>query len=186
MGTQINSANDVVSFLKGQHNLVKTLFETVLTTRGEERTRAFYALRRLLAVHETVEEEIVHPAARRELPDGDAIVDARLDEENAAKVALTELERLNADSPEFDAKIRTLRSKVLAHAEAEEQEEFERIGAVLAPERLERMRKAAEFAEAVAPTRPHPGMGESAMGNMLIGPFVAMIDRTRDILSGKT
>jgi hemerythrin superfamily protein len=185
MGTHINSGNDLVTFLKGQHKLVKSLFETVITTTGEERTRSFYALRRLMAVHETVEEEIVHPAARRELPDGNAIVDARLDEENAAKAALTDLERLNADSPEFDAKIRTLRSKVLAHAEAEEQEEFARLGAILAPERLERMRKAAMVAESLAPTRPHPGM-ESAMGNLLIGPFVAMVDRTRDILSGKS
>jgi hypothetical protein len=47
------------------------------------------------------------------------------------------------------------------------------------------MRKAVEFAEKVAPTRPHPGV-ESASGNVLAGPFAAMIDRTRDAFSGKS
>jgi hypothetical protein len=49
---------------------------------------------------------------------------------------------------------------------------------------LERMRKAAQLAEAMAPTRPHAG-AESAAANMLVGPFAAMVDRTRDLISGK-
>jgi hypothetical protein len=46
------------------------------------------------------------------------------------------------------------------------------------------MRAAVEFAEAVAPTRPHAGV-ESATANLLAGPFAAMLDRTRDAISGK-
>jgi hypothetical protein len=47
------------------------------------------------------------------------------------------------------------------------------------------MKKAAKFAEAVAPTRPHAGI-ESAATNILVGPFASMMDRTRDALSGKS
>jgi hypothetical protein len=54
----------------------------------------------------------------------------------------------------------------------------------LEQKRLERMRKAVDLAESIAPTRPHPGV-ESATGNMLAGPFAAMLDRTRDALSSK-
>ncbi|HEX4341577.1 MAG TPA: hemerythrin domain-containing protein [Polyangiaceae bacterium] len=178
----MSTGKDVVSFLKGQHQQVKGLLEGVLAATGKEREKAFFTLRRMLAVHETAEEEIVHPAARKNLPDGEAIVRARLHEEHEAKQALVALESLDVDSPEFETKFRKLKAAVLAHAESEETEEFEQLGQTLEPARLERMRKAAEFAESVAPTRPHAGV-ESAAANMLAGPFVAMVDRTRDALS---
>jgi hemerythrin superfamily protein len=184
MGTTIGTAQDIVSFLKQQHKEVKALISTVTSTSGEARAKAFYELRRLLAVHETAEEEVVHPAARRELPDGAAIVEARLREENEAKTALAELEKLDVDSTEFSTKFSTLAKDVIAHAEAEEREEFARLGAQMEPQRLERMRKAVEIAEAVAPTRPHAGV-ESQAANLFVGPFAAMVDRVRDAVSGK-
>jgi hemerythrin superfamily protein len=184
MGTMIGTAQDVISFLKQQHKEVKALFSAVTSARGEERAKAFYELRRLLAVHETAEEEIVHPAARRELPDGEAIIEARLREENEAKQMLTELENLDVDSNEFSTKLTALEKDVIAHAESEEREEFARLGAKMEPERLERMRKAVELAEAVAPTRPHAGI-ESAVANLFAGPFASMMDRVRDEVSGK-
>ena len=185
MGTMIRNGNDVVSFLKEQHNEVKALFDNVIAASGERRAKAFFALRRTLAVHETAEEEIVHPAARRAIPGGPQIVDARLREENAAKKVLTELETLDVDSPEFDTKIRNLKARVVAHAEAEERDELSRLGDNLEPARLERMKKAVELAETFAPTRPHAGM-ESATANILAGPFAAMVDRSRDALSKKS
>ncbi|MDP9036528.1 MAG: hemerythrin domain-containing protein [Myxococcota bacterium] len=184
MGTMIGTGKDVVSFLKRQHSQIKDGFAQVIATRGEERSKQFYSLRRLLAVHETAEEEIVHPAARRALPNGEAVVDARLREENAAKTLLAELEKLDVDSANFDARLLELQRDVLAHAQAEETLEFERLADVLDATRLERMGKAAELAEQFAPTRPHAGV-ESAAANLFVGPFAAMIDRTRDALSGK-
>lgn len=185
MGTMIKSGSDVVSFLKGQHEQVKTMFGQVLASRGKARAESFYALRRMLAVHETAEEEIVHPAARSALPNGDRVIEARLREEKEAKKALAELEGLELDSAEFEAKFRTLETNVIAHAESEEREEFERLGSLLDQSRLARMKKAAEFAEAVAPTRPHPGI-ESATANILVGPFASMVDRARDAIAGKS
>lgn len=184
MAMMISSGIDVVAFLEEQHEQIRQLFSRVSSTTGKEREEAFFALRRLLAVHETAEEEIIHPAARRALPDGDAIVDSRLSEENEAKKVLARLENLDLDSMEFQTDFSLLEQQVLAHAAAEEAYEFERLGAVLDQDRLARMRKAAEFAERVAPTRPHPGV-ESQAANLLLGPFAAMMDRARDALSGK-
>lgn len=180
MGTMIAKGTDVVSFLKGQHREIEQMFANVTATRGKERAKAFYALRRMLAVHETAEEEIVHPAARRAIPHGETIVKARLAEEKAAKTALAELETLDVDSADFEAKLRALETNVVAHAEAEERDEFDRLGAELDPTRLARMRRAAELAERVAPTRPHPGV-ESALANVIVGPFASVIDRARDL-----
>jgi hemerythrin superfamily protein len=185
MAKSINTGNDVVSFLKAQHLQVKDLLEEVATAHGKKRAKAFDTLRRTLAVHEAAEEEIVHPAAKKVLPDGESIVTARLHEEHEAKDALTELESLDVDSEAFASKFAKLKTAVIHHAESEEREEFERLGEVLEPKRLEQMRKAAEFAESVAPTRPHPDVGESRAANLLTGPFAAMVDRTRDAFAEK-
>jgi hemerythrin superfamily protein len=185
MARMISSGVDVVSFLKEQHQQIKMGFINVIASKGEARQDSFYALRRLLAVHETAEEEIVHPAARSCLPDGDDIVEARLHEEHDAKEVLSKLEKLEVNSSEFDMLFRTLQSAVIAHAESEEMQEFEPLASRLDQSRLERMRKAVNFAESVAPTRPHAGV-ESATANMLVGPFASMLDRARDAISGKS
>jgi hypothetical protein len=185
MGTMISSGVDVVTFLKEQHEQIKAAFNQVTNTTGKQRQDAFFALRRLLAVHETAEEEIVHPAARGALPAGNSVVEARLREENEAKKVLTELEKLDSDSIEFETKLTSLASSVIAHAQAEEHFEFEPLGDHLDQSRLERMRKAVSFAESVAPTRPHAGI-ESATANLMAGPFASMLDRARDAMSGKS
>jgi len=180
----LDTDQDVIRYIKGQHQHIKALMEAVQTSRGQARSQAFFELRRLMAVHETAEEEIIHPAARRVLEGGDAIIAARLVEERTAKEALIWLERLDVDSAKFEAKFRALQRDVLAHAESEENEELSALELHLDPEQLQRMRKAAEIAESLAPTRPHPGV-ESKAANVLAGPFAAMIDRTRDALSSR-
>lgn len=183
--TDIAGGRDVVTFLINQHQQIKDLFHQVSTSTGEARREAFTALRRLLAVHETAEEEIVHPRAKRELADGADVVDARLQEENAAKQTLATLEGLDVDGSEFEKLFQELQADVLNHAAAEETEEFALLADAVDADDLERMRRAVEVAESMAPTRPHAGV-ESPQANLLAGPFAAMLDRVRDLLSGKT
>jgi hypothetical protein len=185
MATMISSGIDVISFLQEQHEQIKELFNRVSSSEGMAKRDAFIALRRLLAVHETAEEEIVHPAARRSLPDGQKLIDARLMEENEAKKILAELEDLDVDSTEFAMQFDLLQRAVLVHAQAEERDEFAQLASALDQGQLDRMRRAAELAEKMAPTRPHPGV-ESATANVLVGPFASMLDRARDALTGKS
>jgi hemerythrin superfamily protein len=182
--TAVNSAEDVVTFLKHQHEEIKSLFARVESARGDERQEAFTDLRRLLAVHETAEEEVVHPKARSAVANGEQIVDARLEEENQAKKMLSQLEGLDVNSPEFDEMLSTFKSDVVAHAEAEERDEFSQLQAQLDDDQLQRMRRAAELAESTAPTHPHAGV-ESRTANLAAGPFAAMMDRARDVITGK-
>jgi hemerythrin superfamily protein len=171
---------DVLELLGRQHKLIGALFHQVERTTGPRRGPAFERLVRLLAVHETVEEEIVHPALRR-IDDGEPVVEARLAEERAGKEALGELERLGVDAPGFDARLRELHHAVLLHAAQEECHEFPRLRAHLAPGTLVSMAMSLRAAEKVAPTHPHPGV-EGATANMLAGPFMALADRVRDAL----
>ncbi|MDX1877118.1 hemerythrin domain-containing protein [Mycolicibacterium sp. 141076] len=178
----LKSPSDVIDLLTDQHEQIKSLFTETLVLAGDERARSFRDLRRLLAVHETAEEEIVHPRAKQKLPGGEKVVDARLEEEHEAKKLLSELESLDIDSKEFTAKLTKLRDAVIAHAEHEEAEEFAKLGTELSQQELERMGEIAKLAEAVAPTRPHPGV-ESPAANLIVGPFAAMLDRVRDVIS---
>ena len=181
----VKSHADVIDLLIGQHEQIKSLFAATLSSSGKERESRFRDLRRLLAVHETAEEEIVHPRAKRKIPNGDSVIQNRLQEENEAKKALAELEKLDVDSDEFTAKLTQLRQAVVDHAQHEEAEEFAKISEELSGAELERMGRAAKLAEAIAPTRPHPGV-ESQAANLIAGPFAAMLDRVRDAMSDKS
>jgi hemerythrin superfamily protein len=171
-----------VKFLKDQHNLIKDLFEEVFSaSTTEAREKAFHDLRQLLAVHETAEEMVVHPRVRREVSHGDEIVDARLHEEHAAKEQLSKLEGMDIGSKEFITELTKFREAVIDHAEHEENDEFNKLQRKLDSDDLERMVKAVQAAEAIAPTRPHPGV-ESAKLNFAVGPFASMLDRARDLI----
>lgn len=177
---------DVVDLLVGQHRQIRRLFAEVEGCTGRDRADAFDRLRRLLAVHElavheTAEEEIVHPISRRAIDGGDTIVDARLSEEHHVKQLLENLDRISPDDPAFPGALRELKKAALDHADREENEEFPRLRAHADAAQLRGMALAVKAADAVAPTFPHAGV-ESARHNILAGPFAAMRDRTRDFL----
>lgn len=180
--TFVQSTDDVVQFLVGQHNLIKDMFDDVLSASSDEaRERAFVDLRQLLAVHETAEELIVHPRARGELGNGDEVVDARLKEEHDAKEQLQRLESMDIGSPEFLAELKDFQEAVTTHADLEEADEFSHLQRELSASELKTLATAVRAAEAIAPTRPHPGV-ESAKANLLVGPFGSMLDRARDAI----
>ncbi|WP_433327751.1 hemerythrin domain-containing protein [Spirillospora sp. CA-294931] len=176
-----DKADNVVELLLAQHEEIRRLCSIVEKNSGQVRKEGFDRLRHLLAVHETAEEEIVHPYARRALGDGDKVVDARLEEENTAKRTLSELERLDLDSPQFQALFVQFHKDVEEHARHEEREEFPKLADRASPQELRGMVTAVKAAEAVAPTHPHPGT-ESVTKNVALGPLAAVADRTRDAI----
>lgn len=178
----VQSPDEVVAFLKAQHNLIEDMFDEVLhASDPQAREKPFVELRQLLAVHETAEEMVVHPRVRREARAGGTIVDARLTEEHDAKEALSQIEKLDITSQRFIDELTKLRDAVLDHAKHEENEEFPVLKREVEADELKRMGTAVRAAEAIAPTRPHPGV-ESAKLNFAVGPFASMLDRARDLI----
>ncbi|MEQ8145229.1 hemerythrin domain-containing protein [Streptomyces sp. OP7] len=171
--------NDVVALLMRQHGDIRNLFDEVEATAGDERRDAFRRLVRLLAVHETAEEEVVHPFVRRAVAGGEQIVEDRLTEEREAKEMLASLDEMDPDDPQFLPQLIRLRHDVQTHARAEERYEFNHIRRSTDVTNLAAMARAIKAAEAMAPTRPHPGV-ESGAKNMALGPVTALMDRTKD------
>ncbi len=178
----VQTPDEVIAFLKAQHDLIEEMFdEVLLASDPRAREKPFLELRQLLAVHETAEEMIVHPRVRREVEGGDAIVDARLEEEHASKEQLSKLEGIDVTTEEFIDEFTKLRDAVLNHAGQEETEEFPKLQQQLDENDLKRLAVAVRAAENIAPTRPHPGV-ESAKLNFAVGPFASMLDRVRDAI----
>ena len=175
--------HDVVDLLIQQHEHIRELLASVEQAAGSSaRQQSFEELRRFLAVHETAEELITHPVART-TDGGNDVVDARLEEETESKKMLAELDGMSVDDPEFDTRFAVLKEAVLAHAKAEEQEEFTLLRKDSDTKRLERMASAVLAAEAIAPTHPHPSAGSSMTTNLMAGPLASLLDRTRDAVS---
>src|SRR4051794_27843973 len=116
------SEGDVIRVLLEQHARIRDLFADVKSADGEHKQQAFDELRALLAVHETAEEMVLRPATSA--AGGSDVADARNGEEAEANVVLKELEKLDASSTDFDAKLAEFEKAVDEHAEAEEHEEF--------------------------------------------------------------
>lgn len=179
-------SQDAVRFVGSQHDEVRELFRAVAAEKGEARRRAFEPLVRLLAVHETAEEMVVYPTVRSAGEDGKRIADARTREEDQAKKTLSDLEKLDLDSAEFETRFASFRQAVETHADREETEVFPLLEKITDEQQLKRMTAALEVAEGIAPTHPHKLAPESAVGNAVVGPFVGMVDRVRDAIRRAT
>ena len=172
---------DVVDLLLIQHARIEDLFTLVAGSTGTDRQEAFDDLVRLLAVHETAEEEVVHPLTRSLADNGDALVDERLAEEQQAKQMLLDLAKAGPDADGFPDALLLLRTAVLTHARYEERYEFPQLRAKIPADRLHAAAQAVRAAEAVAPTRPHPS-AQSTTANVVLGPPLAVFDRARDLI----
>ncbi|MFJ5228498.1 hemerythrin domain-containing protein [Kitasatospora sp. NPDC088391] len=177
-GTGSAPREDVVDVLLVQHERIRWLFGQVRTAHGAERKEAFDRLRMLLAVHETGEELVVRPAAKKAAGEPEAA--ARNAEEAEANRALLELERLDVDSPEFDARLVAFQQAVEEHARHEETEEFPALRAAYDTDRRRAMGRRLLAAERLAPTHPHPGTAGKPALQWAVGPFASLLDRAKD------
>jgi len=180
-----NAQAPVTDVLRQQHEYVKQLFSEFGPASGSNRSALFDCIRATLAVHETAEEMIVYPALRSTGDEGKGVADARLEEESKAKQVLSDLEKTGVGGEGFDATFEQFRTSVLQHAEAEESQVFPLLEQHLDAKKLADMGDAVQKAEKMAPTHPHPHGPEGAVGNMVVGPFVAMVDKVRDALADK-
>lgn len=172
---------DAVRVLLEQHARIVDLFGEVRTTGGEARQAAFDRLRALLAVHEISEEMVLRPVSQAVA--GHDVIEARNEEERQANAALQRLEKLDVDSAEFTREIAAFEKSVLAHAEAEESEEFPAVLAECDADERQALGRNLELAEKIAPTHAHPSTAGSTGAQYMAGPFASIVDRARDAFS---
>ena len=118
----IADQGDIVNVLLAQHEHIKETFTRLQVASGDAKKQLFANLTDLLHIHETGEQQVVHPVTRTSTPDGQQVATARIDEETAADQEIAELKGLGIEHPQFDTKLAALHRAVLTHAAHEEQD----------------------------------------------------------------
>jgi hemerythrin superfamily protein len=172
---------DVVRILLEQHARIRDLFAEVKATQGDQKKSLFDELRALLAVHETAEEMIMRPTAKKMA--GQAEADARNHEEEEANHVLADLEDMDVTSADFETKLSNFERSVIDHAEHEEEEEFPAVRQGCEQDELQGMGRRLQAVEKMAPTHPHPAAAGSPAAQALTGPFASMVDRVKDTIA---
>jgi hemerythrin-like domain-containing protein len=123
-------SSDAIVLLKADHKEVKGVFKQ-FQQAGEDATAKKGDLVKkmieLLTVHTYLENELIYPEVRRQLPDLEDDVLESYEEHHVADVLCLELSTMSADHERFDAKTTVLIENVLHHIEEEEQEWFPQV-----------------------------------------------------------
>jgi hemerythrin superfamily protein len=174
---------NAIELIKQDHETVDGLFQQWEESGPDETARRRDLVRsivRELSVHAAVEEQILYPAMKDALPDGDRLVKEALDEHQEAKEVLAELDDADPRSPGFEQKVRSLIQDVRHHVQEEETELLPKLENALPLERLEQMGGRLEDAKKGAPTRPHPHAPSAPPANVVAGAVAGVVDRARD------
>jgi hypothetical protein len=142
---------DAVDLLVGQHTALRALFAQVESSASAARADSFHRLVCLLAVHETADEQVVHPLTWRHVHDGRHLIADRLAEARRIRQELARLARTGADAAEFPRLLADFRATVLGRANHEEAYEFRYLRRDVPAGELRELSTVVRTVEAVAP-----------------------------------
>ncbi|WP_149824083.1 hemerythrin domain-containing protein [Streptomyces tailanensis] len=178
---------DVVEELKTDHREVEELFGKIEQLPSGNPQRKEYAdlVTIELVRHSVAEEAYLYPAVREHVPDGYPIAERELADHAEAERTMKELERCEADDPEFDQLITRLMAEVRQHLRDEENNLFPRLRRSCSADVLNELGEKVRMAKKTAPTRPHPAAPSKPPANKLLAPGLGLVDRMRDALTGR-
>jgi hemerythrin superfamily protein len=135
--------------------------------------------------HAVAEEQYVYPAAREVLPDGDEVADHELKEHAEAEEVMKAIEKAGPEDARYDGLVHQLIGDIRHHIEEEENGLLSKLRDACASERLQELSTQFQRAKSMAPTRPHPLAPDHPPANKILGPGAGLVDRLRDMLSGR-
>jgi len=176
---------DAIAVLKADHAAVEELF-TKFERAGE---RAHKTKRNLvdkmvteLSVHAGIEEALLYPVCREELPDTESEILESLEEHQVVKWLLAELDGLDPEHERFDAKVAVLTEQVRHHVHEEEHDLFPVLRANLGRTRLVELGKELTNLKTHVPTRPHPRTPDTPPASLVPDVVAHVVDRARDLV----
>lgn len=167
---------DAIELLVADHRRVEALF--VQAEIDATRDEAIKEIVRELSIHAAIEEQVLYPAVRKQLPDGDQIADHAIEEHQEVKEILVQLDR--GAGAETQSLLSRLTTSVREHVKEEEADLFQRIQGAIKQDQLNEMGTAMAAAKKLAPTHPHPHAPTTPPGNVVAGAAAGVIDRARD------
>ncbi len=181
---------DVIEILEHDHREVEQMFSELESLRGasteEDRSRRKELTEQVtieLVRHSVAEEVLVYPRVEDKV--GEEEVEHAREEHAEAEETLQRLEKLDADSPDFDDELATLMKEIRHHIEDEEGEMFAHMRQRIDADELRSLGEQVEAFKKVAPTRPHPNVPNEALPRLAAGPAASLFDRMRDLATGR-
>jgi hypothetical protein len=183
---------EVTTVLTRDHNRVTALLKQLSAIPGVKKGGSAVQQSRRQSVvdlitvelsrHEAAEQELLWPAVRRALPDGDELAARALTQEREGEDTLTALGRAAPDSTEFDDLVEELAARLRKHVAFEELV-FARLREAMPRKERDRLGERLHRAERRAPTRPHPHAPKKpGPAVKAAGAAAAAADRVRDAL----
>jgi hemerythrin superfamily protein len=115
---------DGIEVITTDHRAVEQLFTLIqaATKREDTELRRDLGIRitHELTVHTTIEEQVLYPAVRRYVDDGDDLADRAVEEHQAVKQLLAKLEGVAPDDNDYLPGFRELEQQVSQHVQEEE------------------------------------------------------------------
>jgi hemerythrin superfamily protein len=178
---------DVIAELTADHREVDEMFAQLeVQPVGAKRRRELAdELTVELVRHSVAEEQYLYPAVRRHVDGGDALADKELEDHAKVEQLLKDLEGRGADDELFNHLVARLKFEVTEHVRDEEERLFPSLAAACTPEELDELGEKIRKAKKIAPTRPHPSAPDTPPGNKILGPGAGLVDRARDLLTGR-
>jgi hemerythrin superfamily protein len=178
---------NVIEELTEDHREVEALFEQIQDTAMDEGRRRELAdgMTIELVRHSVAEEEYLYPAVRKHVEGGAQLADKELADHAEVERMLKDLEGAEPGQTEFEQTMTRLVQSVTEHVQDEEGRLFPLLQAACSAEQLQELGDKVRAAKEKAPTRPHPAAPDKPPANKLLGPGAGLVDRARDMLSGR-
>jgi hypothetical protein len=175
------TGRNVVDIVAEQHRQLLELCDRMVAEPDDRRIADVVTA--TLSRHLSAEEQYLYPAVRTAVPDGEVLADRELAEDHELLVALRRLASAGADRAESAA---TVAAAVRRHVEADAAELLPLLQQMAPVEDLIRVGNRFELAEEAAPTRPHPSTPSTPPWNKVVDPAIAVLDKFRDAVTGRT
>ena len=114
-----------IALLKDEHHAFRTLFDKAEEQEGEALVGTARELCLRLAVHMTIEEELLYPAVRDLGEDEKDEVNEGIVEHASGKALMAEIEQLDGTEELFKSKVHVLGEETIHHIDEEDEDLFE-------------------------------------------------------------
>jgi hemerythrin superfamily protein len=169
-----------------EHRRLHELVQQVRAADGDEQDELLTELCRLVFPHAFAEEAVLFPAARKALPEGDALTLDIEREHQEVNEVYGALERSRRGDPGREELIERAIALLDADVREEEDELLPRLRAAYDDKQLQRLGATWEIVRRISPTRAHPVVSRRPPGQTLSALPLTVLDRSRDQLDRLT
>jgi hemerythrin-like domain-containing protein len=173
------TGRNVVDVITAEHRELLELCDRLIAAPDDKKLAGVVIAE--LSRHLSAEEQYLYPAVRRTVPGGEELTARELAEDHQLLVTLQHMQKGRSA-----ATVQAVADAVRRHVDADAEELLPVLVQMVPIEDLIRVGNRFETAEEAAPTRPHPGTPSTPPWNKVVDPAVAVVDKLRDAVTGRT